>query len=95
MSDQQKPSVRPVNRNFSRKNSTDSAFSIYNDDDLWCQRIGEIMNREVAAPPPSTSQEQHQLSVDKTSVSSSSSQPKIRRSQSTDCPFTMLQSQQG
>mmetsp|Transcript_20929 Transcript_20929/g.34541 ORF Transcript_20929/g.34541 Transcript_20929/m.34541 type:complete len:859 (+) Transcript_20929:181-2757(+) len=95
MSEQQKPSVRPVNRNFSRKNSTDSAFSIYNDDDLWCQRIGEIMNREVAAPPPSTSQEQHQLPVDKTSVSSSSSQPKIRRSQSTDCPFTMLQSQQG
>ncbi len=94
-------SVRPVNRNFSRKSSTDSAFSIYNDDDAWCQRIGEIMNREVA--PSSTSQEQHQPPVDNIDVSSSSdptptsssSRPKIRRSQSTDCPFTMLQSQKG
>jgi hypothetical protein len=93
-------SVRPVNRNFSRKGSTDSAFSIYNDDDAWCQRIGEIMNREVAAPP-SSSQEQRQL-PDDIDVSSSSdptpttsSRPKIRRSQSTDCPFTMLAAQQG
>eukprot|EP00985_Skeletonema_marinoi_P024670 scaffold17392_cov131-Skeletonema_marinoi.AAC.3 len=106
MSEKQKSSnSRPMNRNFSRKNSTDSAFSIYNDDDMWSQRIGEIMNSDVgAAVPPSSSQEQQQHQqppVDNIRVSSSSgatsssSRPKIRRCQSTDCPFTMLQSQQG
>mmetsp|Transcript_17006 Transcript_17006/g.28820 ORF Transcript_17006/g.28820 Transcript_17006/m.28820 type:complete len:902 (+) Transcript_17006:205-2910(+) len=107
MSEKQKSSnIRPMNRNFSRKNSTDSAFSIYNDDDMWSQRIGEIMNRDVGAAvlPPSSSQEQQQHQqppVDNIRVSSSSgatsssSRPKIRRCQSTDCPFTMLQSQQG
>jgi len=96
--------LRPVNRNFSRKNSTDSAFSIYNDDDMWSQRIGEIMNRGmgVAAAVVSPSQEeQSSPPIDTVRVSSSSSatasssQPKIRRCQSTDCPsFTMLQSHQ-
>ena len=107
MSEKQKSSnSRPMNRNFSRKNSTDSAFSIYNDDDMWSQRIGEIMNRDVAAAvPPSSSQEQQQhqqppvdnirVSSSSGATSSSTSRPKIRRCQSTDCPFTMLQSQQG
>jgi len=103
-SERQMSSSRPMNKNFSRKNSTDSAFSIYNDDDMWSQRIGEIMNRGIgvaAVVPPPSSSEQLSPPMDTVRVSSSpssataSSQPKIRRCLSTDCPFTMLQSQQG
>lgn len=101
MTEKQKLSIEPADRNFSRRNSTDSTFSIYNDDDMWSQRIGEIMNRDAASAAPQSSQEQYQPPVENIRVTSSSgtsgssSRPKIRRCQSTDCPFTMLQSQQG
>ncbi len=94
-------STGPADRNFSRRNSTDSAFSIYNDDDMWSQRIGEIMNRDAAAAPQSSPQEQYQPPIENIRVTSSSgatgssSRPRIRRCQSTDCPITKFQSQQG
>lgn len=97
MTEKQKLSIKPADRNYSRRNSTDSAFSIYNDDELWSQRVVEIMNRDAAAAPQQFQPPVENIRVTSSSsgTSGSSSRPKIRRCQSTDCPSTMLQSQQG
>ena len=92
-------SIRPMGH-ASRRASTDSALSIYNDDELWSQRIEEIMNRGVVVTAPPSINKVHQqapvknVRVSPSSATASSSLPKFRRRQSTDCPFTISQAQQ-